>query len=60
MRECGEDDAKGMVSDIEGMGSLGEGVMSRSITDGICVCMVVVVVVVVLVVVLMVAMGVMG
>ena len=58
MRECEEDDAKGMVSDIEGVGSLGGGVMSRSIRDGICVCMVLVVLVVM--VVLMVAMGVMG
>ena len=52
MRECGEDDAKGMVSDIEGVWSLGGRVMSRSIRDGICVC-----VVVVALVVLMAAMG---
>ena len=57
MRECGEEDAKGMVSDIEGVQSLGGREMSRSIRDGICIC-VVVVVLVVLVVVLMVAMGV--
>ena len=61
MRECGKDNAKGMVSDIEGVRSLGREVMSKSIRDGICVCVVVVVVVVVVlllvVVVLMVAMG---
>ena len=56
MRECGEDDAKGMVSDIEGVWSLGGRVMLRSIRDGICVCVVVVALVVV--VVLMAAMGV--
>ena len=50
MRECGEDDAKGMVSDIGGVRSLGGREMSRSIRDGICVCVVVVVVVVVLMV----------
>ena len=64
MRECGKDNAKGMVSDIEGVWSLGREVMSKSIRDGICVCVVVVVVVVVvlllLVVVLMVDMGGMG
>ena len=57
MRECGEDDAKGMVSDIEGVWSLGGRVMLRSIRDGICVCVVVVALLVV-VVVLMAAMGV--
>ena len=55
MRECEEDDSKGMVSDIEGVPSLGEKEMLRSIRDGICVCVVVVVVVVAL----MVAIGVM-
>ena len=63
MRECGENDAKGMPSDIEGVWSLGGRMMSRSIRDKICVCVVVVVVVVavlVVVVVLMVAMEVMG
>ena len=44
MRECGEDDAKGMVSNIEGVRSLGGRKMLRSIRDGICVCVVVVVV----------------
>ena len=56
MRECEEDDSKGMVSDIEGVPSLGGKEMLRSIRDGICVCVVVVVVVVVA---LMVAIGVM-
>ena len=62
MRERGEDDAKGMVIDIEGVWSLGGRGMSRPIRDGICVCVVVVVVEVALVVeaVLIVAMGVMG
>ena len=62
MRECGGDDAKGMVNDNEGVRSLGGRGMSRSIRDGICVCVVVVVVVavVLLVVVLIVAMEVMG
>ena len=55
MRECEEDDSKGMVSDIEGVPSLGGKEMLRSIRDGICVCVVVVVVVVAL----MVAIGVM-
>ena len=45
MRECGEDDAKGMVSDTEGVRSLGGRDMSRSIRDGICVCVVVEIVV---------------
>ena len=63
MRQCGEDDAKGMVSDIEGVWSLRWREMSRSIKDGICVCVVVVVVVAVVLVVevaLIVAIGVMG
>ena len=62
MTECGGDDAKGMVNDNEGVRSLGGRGMSRSIRDGICVCVVVVVVVavVLLVVVLIVAMEVMG
>ena len=63
MGECGEDDAKGMVSDIECVRSLGGREMSRSIRDGICVCVVMVVVVAVVllvVVVLIVAMGVIG
>ena len=44
MSEGGEDDDKGMVSDIEGVQSLGGREMSRSMRDGICVCVVVVVV----------------
>ena len=65
MRECGGDDSKGMVNGNEGVRSLGGREMSRSIRDGICVCVVVVVVVAVvllllLVVVLIVAMEVMG
>ena len=58
MREGGEDDEKGMVSDIEDVWSLGGREMSSFMKDGICVCMAVVVVavVVVLVVALMVAM----
>ena len=35
MRECEEDDSKGMVSDIEGVPSLGGKEMLRSIRDGI-------------------------
>ena len=35
MRECGEDDDKGMVSDIEAVWNLGGKEMSRSIKDGI-------------------------
>ena len=61
MREGGEDDDKGMVSEIENVRSLGGREMSSPMRDGICVCVavvVVVVVVVVLVVALMVAMGV--
>ena len=45
MRLCGEDDPKGMVSDIEGVWSLGGREISRSIRDGICVCVVVLLVV---------------
>ena len=56
MNECGEDDANGMVSDIEGVRTLDGREILRSIRDGICVSVVVVVVTVVL----MVAMGVMG
>ena len=61
MRECGGDDTKGMVNGNEGVRNLGGREMSRSIRDGICVCLVVVVVAVVLlvVVVLIVAMEVM-
>ena len=58
---CGEDDARGMVNDIEGVRSLGGREMSRSIRDGICVCVMVMLVmamVLVVVVVLMVVMGV--
>ena len=40
----GEDDDKGMASDIEGVRSLGGREMTRSMRDGICVCVVVVVV----------------
>ena len=63
MRECGRDDAKGMVNDNDGVQSLGGTGMSRSIRDGICVCVVVVVIVAVVllvVVVLIVVMEVMG
>ena len=59
MGECGEDDSQGMVSDSEGVRTLGGREMWRSIRDGICVCVVVVLVVAV-VMVLMVAMGVIG
>ena len=45
MRECGGDDAKGMVNNNEAAQSLGGRGMSRSIRDGICVCVVVVLVV---------------
>ena len=47
MSEGGEDDDKGTVSDIEGVRNLGGREMSRSMRDGICVCVMVVVVVVV-------------
>ena len=50
MREGGEDDDKGMVSDVEGVWSLGERKTLSSVRDGICVCVVVVVVVVALMV----------
>ena len=62
MRECREDDVKGMISVIEGVWIMVGRNISRSIRDGICACLVVVVVAVVLVVVvvLIVAMGVMG
>ena len=56
---CGEDDARGMVNDIKGVRSLGGREMSRSIRDGICVCVMVMLVmamVLVVVVVLMVVM----
>ena len=38
MRACGEDDAKEMVSDTEGVRSLGGREMPRSIRDGMCLC----------------------
>ena len=38
MRACGEDDFKEMVSDIEGVRSLGGREMLRSIRDGMCLC----------------------
>ena len=47
MSEGGKDDDREMVSDIEGVQSLGGREMSRSMRNGICVCVVVVVVVVV-------------
>ena len=47
MREGGKDDDEGMISDTEGVQSLGGREMSSSIRDGICVCVAVVVVVVV-------------
>ena len=49
-REGGEDDGKGMVSDVEGMWSLGGRETLSSMRDGICVCVAVVVMVVVLIV----------
>ena len=58
MRLCGEDDAKGMVSDIECVRSLGGREISRSIRDGICVCVVVLLVVVVMLIVVMRVIGV--
>ena len=51
MSEDVENDDKRMVSDIEGVRSLGDREMSRSIRDGICVCVAVVMVLVVVVVV---------
>ena len=61
MGESGEDDEKGMVSDVEGVWSLGGTEISSSMRDGVCACVAVVVVAVVVVVVaLMVAVGVVG
>ena len=60
MSEGEEDDDKRMVSDIEGVRSLGGREMLRSMRDGICVCEVVVVVALMVekrVVVLMVMVG---
>ena len=54
MRVCEEDDAKGMVSDFDGMWSLGGREMSRCMKDGICVCVVVVVALMVAVVLMVV------
>ena len=54
--EGGEDDDKGIVSDADGVHSLGEIETLSSMRDGICICVVVVVVVVV-VVALMVVVG---
>ena len=59
MREAGEDDDKGIVSDVEGVQSLGGREMLSSMRDGICVCVAVVVLMVAVGVwVLMVAVGV--
>ena len=60
IREGGENDDKGMVSDVEGVQSLGGREMLSTMRDGICSCVVVVVVVVValMVPVLVVAVGV--
>ena len=59
MREAGEDDNKGIVSDVEGVQSLDGREMLSSMRDGICVCVVVVVLMVAVGVwVLMVAVGV--
>ena len=44
MREGGEDDDKGMVSNVEGVQSLGGRELLSSMRDGICVCVAVVVV----------------
>ena len=55
MKEGGEDDDKGMVSDIDSVWSLGGREMPRSIRDGICVCVAVVVIVVVVMVLVVVA-----
>ena len=52
--EDGEDDDKGMVSDVEGVQSLGEREMLSSFRDGICACVTVVAVVVALIVVVLV------
>ena len=51
MRKGGEDDGKGMVSNVEGVWSLGRRQMLSSMRDGICACVMVVVVVVALIVV---------
>ena len=56
MREGGENDNKGLVSDIDGVQSLSGREMSSPMRDGVCVSVMVVVVVVVS---LMVAMGIM-
>ena len=47
--EVGKDDENGMVSDIEGVRSLGSREMLRSIRDGISVCVAILVIVVVVV-----------
>ena len=60
MGESGEDDEKGMVSDVEGVWSLGGTEISSSMRDGVCACVAVVVVAVVVVVALIVAVGVVG
>ena len=52
MREGGEDDGKGMVSDVEGVQSLGGREMLSSMRDGICVALMVAVRLVVLMVVM--------
>ena len=44
MGESGEDDEKGMVSDAEGVWSLGGTEISSSMRDGVCACVAVVVV----------------
>ena len=54
IREGGEDDDKGMVSDIEGVQSLGGREMLSSFRDEICASVTVVAVVVVLIVVVLV------
>ena len=51
MRGGGEDDDKGMVSNAEGVRSLGGRETLSSMRDGICVCVAVVVMVVVLIVI---------
>ena len=61
MREGGVDDGKGMVSDVEGVRSLGRREMFSSMREGISVCVVVVVLMVAVgVVVLMVVVGAVG
>ena len=54
MGEGGEDDEKGMVSDVEGVWSLGGTEISSSMRDGVCACVAVVVVAVVVVLVIVV------